>query len=134
MWRIHSCAYITTPRVLRSRVARSAFCMPESITARRPGAAKTLPTVDPKAGSTEIWSFVNITGDVHPLHVHLVRFQVLNRQTFGVQTYQQTGKLVEKYDVVDVDRRGGGGEYPLQDGFGWTNGVTLQLLDLYGGG
>jgi spore coat protein A len=51
-------------------------------------------TEDPKAGSTEIWSFVNITGDVHPLHVHLVQFQVLNRQPFDVQTYQQTGKLV----------------------------------------
>jgi spore coat protein A, manganese oxidase len=51
-------------------------------------------TEDPKAGSTEIWSFVNITGDVHPLHVHLVQFQVLNRQTFDVPTYQQTGKLV----------------------------------------
>jgi spore coat protein A len=51
-------------------------------------------TEDPKAASTEIWSFINITGDVHPLHVHLVQFQVLNRQTFDVPTYQQTGKLV----------------------------------------
>ena len=51
-------------------------------------------TEDPKAGSTEIWSFVNITGDVHPLHVHLVQFQVLNRQAFDVATYQQTGKLI----------------------------------------
>jgi spore coat protein A len=51
-------------------------------------------TEDPKAGSIEIWSFVNITSDVHPLHVHLVRFQVLNRQAFDVQAYQQTGKLV----------------------------------------
>ncbi|NYF78997.1 multicopper oxidase family protein [Granulicella arctica] len=51
-------------------------------------------TEDPKAGSTEIWSFVNITSDVHPLHVHLVQFQVLNRQSFDVLTYQQTGKLV----------------------------------------
>jgi len=51
-------------------------------------------TEDPKAGSTEIWSFVNITGDVHPLHVHLVEFQVLNRQAFDVPTYKQTGKLV----------------------------------------
>jgi spore coat protein A len=51
-------------------------------------------TEDPKAGSTEIWSFVNITGDVHPLHVHLVQFQILNRQAFDVPTYQQTGKLV----------------------------------------
>jgi spore coat protein A len=51
-------------------------------------------TEDPKAGSTEIWSFVNITGDVHPLHVHLVQFHVLNRQAFDVPTYQQTGKLL----------------------------------------
>ncbi|MDE2111818.1 MAG: alpha,alpha-trehalase TreA [Alphaproteobacteria bacterium] len=45
--------------------------------------------------------------------------------------YRRTGKLVEKYDVVTLDRPGGGGEYPLQDGFGWTNGVTRQLLALY---
>jgi spore coat protein A, manganese oxidase len=51
-------------------------------------------TEDPMAGSTEIWSFVNITSDVHPLHVHLVQFQVLNRQAFDVPTYRQTGKLV----------------------------------------
>ena len=51
-------------------------------------------TEDPRAGSTEIWSFVNITGDVHPLHIHLVRFQVLNRQPFDIQAYQQTGKVV----------------------------------------
>ena len=49
---------------------------------------------DPKAGSMEIWSFANTTGDVHPMHIHLVQFQVLNRQTFDVQTYMQTGKLV----------------------------------------
>lgn len=30
--------------------------------------------------------------------------------------------------------QGGGGEHPLQDGFGWSNGVTLQLLRLYGPG
>ena len=37
-------------------------------------------------------------------------------------------KLVEKYDVVSAGL-GGGGEYPLQDGFGWTNGVLAVLLD-----
>jgi spore coat protein A len=51
-------------------------------------------TEDPAAGSTEIWSFANTTGDVHPMHTHLVRFQVLNRQTFDVQTYLQSGKLI----------------------------------------
>jgi alpha,alpha-trehalase len=47
--------------------------------------------------------------------------------------YAAEGKLVEKYDVqADEVRGGGGGEYPLQDGFGWTNAVTLKLLELYG--
>jgi alpha,alpha-trehalase len=41
--------------------------------------------------------------------------------------YRTTGKLVEKYDVIDTGRRGGGGEYPTQDGFGWTNGVMRKL-------
>jgi alpha,alpha-trehalase len=45
--------------------------------------------------------------------------------------YSQSGKLVEKYDVVTTGRSGGGGEYPLQDGFGWTNGVTRKLIALY---
>jgi len=48
------------------------------------------------------------------------------------KVYDQTGKLFEKYDVVS-DRPGGGGEYPLQDGFGWTNGVTRRLMALYPG-
>lgn len=43
------------------------------------------------------------------------------------RTYRSTGKMTEKYDVVDVNRPAGGGEYPTQDGFGWTNGVTLSL-------
>ena len=51
-------------------------------------------TEDPKAGSTEIWSFANATGDVHPIHLHLVQFQVLNRQAFDVKTYMDTQKLV----------------------------------------
>ncbi|HEY3732048.1 MAG TPA: alpha,alpha-trehalase TreF [Steroidobacteraceae bacterium] len=45
--------------------------------------------------------------------------------------YGRTGKLVEKYDVVSLGRPGGGGEYPTQDGFGWTNGVMRALIALY---
>lgn len=41
--------------------------------------------------------------------------------------YRLTGKMTEKYDVTDLSRRAGGGEYPNQDGFGWTNGVALTL-------
>lgn len=42
--------------------------------------------------------------------------------------YKERGKLVEKYDVIAPHQAGTGGEYSLQDGFGWTNGVTAALL------
>jgi alpha,alpha-trehalase len=47
------------------------------------------------------------------------------------RVYGENGKLVEKYDVVATGRPGGGGEYPNQDGFGWTNGVMRKLMSLY---
>jgi len=43
------------------------------------------------------------------------------------RTYRSTGRMMEKYDVVNTNRKAGGGEYPTQDGFGWTNGVALAL-------
>jgi alpha,alpha-trehalase len=50
------------------------------------------------------------------------RWLALNRRTYHV-----TGKMTEKYDVMDLSKRAGGGEYPAQDGFGWTNGVAKAL-------
>jgi alpha,alpha-trehalase len=51
-------------------------------------------------------------------------------QRVNVRGFEQTGKLLEKYNVEATGpAAGGGGEYPLQDGFGWTNGVLLTLLD-----
>ena len=47
--------------------------------------------------------------------------------------YKQHHKLIEKYHIAGgVAHEGGGGEYPLQDGFGWTNGVARRLIGLYG--
>src|SRR2546426_12404517 len=46
------------------------------------------------------------------------RWLALNRRT-----YRSTGRMTEKYDVVDPNRRVGGGEDPTQDAFGWSNGV-----------
>ena len=44
--------------------------------------------------------------------------------------YARTGRLIEKYDVEER-AAGGGGEYAVQDGFGWTNGVIAALMDRY---
>lgn len=40
------------------------------------------------AGSTEIWEYINPNHDAHPMHVHLVSFQVLNRQPIDAAAYQ----------------------------------------------
>jgi alpha,alpha-trehalase len=55
------------------------------------------------------------------------RWMKLNNDVF-----LRTGKLMEKYNVVDTHLDAGGGEYPGQDGFGWTNGVLLALIKKYG--
>ncbi len=47
------------------------------------------------------------------------------------EVYRRTGKLMEKYDVIDLHLEAGGGEYPGQDGFGWTNGVFAALAKKY---
>jgi alpha,alpha-trehalase len=48
----------------------------------------------------------------------------------NIKTFRRTGKMLEKYNVVDTTLAGGGGEYPNQDGFGWTNGVLLKILHM----
>ncbi|MDE3214265.1 MAG: trehalase, partial [Bacteroidota bacterium] len=46
------------------------------------------------------------------------------------KVYAATGKMMEKYNVEETSLLAGGGEYPAQDGFGWTNGVYLALGNL----
>jgi len=46
----------------------------------------------------------------------------------NIKVYEDQHKLVEKYNVDSKKGLGGGGEYPLQDGFGWTNGVLATFL------
>ena len=47
----------------------------------------------------------------------------------NLAVYKSHGKMVEKYNVYDLELEAGGGEYPVQDGFGWTNGVLLKLME-----
>uniref|UniRef100_A0A8C2MZT4 Trehalase n=1 Tax=Cricetulus griseus TaxID=10029 RepID=A0A8C2MZT4_CRIGR len=48
------------------------------------------------------------------------------------KVYSQTSAMYEKYDISNGGHPGGGGEYEVQEGFGWTNGLALVLLDHYG--
>ena len=50
-------------------------------------------TEKPVLNTTEIWSFVNPTDDSHPIHLHLVRFQILDRQHYEPWAYQTKNEL-----------------------------------------
>jgi spore coat protein A, manganese oxidase len=50
-------------------------------------------TENPRQDSVETWSFVNLTGDAHPIHLHLVRFQVLDRRPFDLFAWNAHRKL-----------------------------------------
>jgi spore coat protein A len=50
-------------------------------------------TEKPVLDTTEIWELVNLTEDTHPIHLHLVRFQILDRRQFDVFHYQDKGEM-----------------------------------------
>ena len=88
--------------------------------------------------SGQQWDAPNAWAPLQYLAVQgLVRYQqqaladtVVHRWVrLNTGVFQNTGKLLEKYNVVDTHLPAGGGEYPLQDGFGWTNGVLLRFLN-----
>lgn len=60
-------------------------------------------TENPTLGSTEIWSIVNGTDDSHPIHLHLVRFQVLDRRNFYVMNYLRKRELKFTGPLVPPD-------------------------------
>ena len=47
------------------------------------------------------------------------------------KVFENTGKMMEKYNVEDINLESGGGEYPSQEGFGWSNGVYLKLYSMF---
>ncbi|HTH53515.1 MAG TPA: multicopper oxidase domain-containing protein [Edaphobacter sp.] len=50
-------------------------------------------TEKPVIDTTEIWEIVNLTEDTHPIHLHLVKFQVLDRRSFDVFQFQDRGEM-----------------------------------------
>jgi spore coat protein A, manganese oxidase len=75
-------------------------------------------TETPLLDSTEIWTLVNLTDDTHPIHLHLVRFQILDRRRFDFEAYRKTKKLVFTGPPVPPD--------PQEAG--WKDTVRADVL------
>ena len=71
-------------------------------------------TENPVLDSVEIWNLINTTDDSHPIHLHLVKFQILDRRAFDIPTYWTKGKLMYTAPVVP----------PEPDELGWKDTVA----------
>ena len=72
--------------------------------------------------------YITIKGLLNYGHKELAQEIASRWIRLNKKIYRETGKMLEKYNVEDINLEGGGGEYPVQDGFGWTNGVYLELM------
>ncbi len=61
-------------------------------------------TTIPNQGEVEDWLLVNTTGDTHPIHLHLVHFEVIDRRPFNVATYMAGGGLFYTGPAVPAPR------------------------------
>jgi len=99
------------------------------------GVVTTLETTGQQWDAPNGWAplqWMTITGLENYGH-HELAAEIAKRWIrLNTEVFKRTGKLMEKYNVVDTDLEAGGGEYPGQDGFGWTNGVLLALIKKYG--
>lgn len=73
-------------------------------------------TEDPRQNTTEIWSMVNLTGDAHPMHLHLVRFQVLERRPFDLFAWNESKTLKYTGDAIP----------PSPEEMGWKDTVRAD--------
>jgi FtsP/CotA-like multicopper oxidase with cupredoxin domain len=82
----------------------------------------------PKEGETEVWEIINVTADAHPIHLHLVQFQLMNRQNLDTKKY--LAAYAAAYGGAVVDGFGPPSDYnvPNADGaLGGNPGVSRYL-------
>ena len=75
--------------------------------------------------------FVTATGLMNYGHQGLATSIAERWMDLNEKVFTATGKMMEKYNVEDTSLESGGGEYPNQDGFGWTNGVYLAFHQVF---
>ncbi len=86
------------------------------------------PTTElPKLNSTEIWEFVNLTEDVHPMHLHLVRFQILDRRPFDTFAYIMQKQLAFTGPAVPPDANEAGWKDVVQCSAGSITRILVKF-------
>jgi alpha,alpha-trehalase len=94
------------------------------------GVVTTLNTTGEQWDAPNGWAplqYMTVMGLARYGHIELAKTIAKRWLALNEKEYLAEGKMMEKYNVIDLDLPGGGGNYHNQDGFGWTNGVDLAL-------
>jgi spore coat protein A len=83
----------------------------------------------PVLNSTEIWEFMNLTDDTHPIHLHLVRFQLLDRRSIKPGAYQYENKLIYTSDAFPPEPH----EFGWKDTIRATPGACTRIIVNFSG-
>ncbi len=81
----------------------------------------------PELGSVEVWNLVNLTEDTHPIHLHLVRFQILNRQRFDADEYNTSGTMRLLGDPIAPDPNEAGWKDTVRAGPGLITRIITRF-------
>ncbi|MFZ2000020.1 MAG: multicopper oxidase domain-containing protein [Candidatus Sulfotelmatobacter sp.] len=113
------------PRIAESSAVKTRFLTLDEDKKRTYGSARMLLnktpwhmpiTEKPALGTTEIWELANLSEDVHPVHLHLVRFQILDRRGFDAFQYMKTGTLEHEHPAAP----------PEPNEMGWKDTVRVD--------
>jgi spore coat protein A len=81
----------------------------------------------PVLGSAEIWEFLNLTDDTHPIHLHMVRFQILDRRPINVDSYIYENKLQYTADALPPDPNESGWKDTVRVSPGSSTRIIVQF-------
>jgi spore coat protein A len=81
-------------------------------------------TENPVLDSVEIWNLINTTDDSHPIHLHLVKFQILDRHAFDIPTYWTKGELIYPTPVMPPEP----GELGWKDTVAAYPGMVTRII------
>ena len=89
-------------------------------------------TENPALNTTEIWEFLNLTEDSHPIHLHLVRFQLLDRRPFDVAEYLDSGTVRFLGDTVPPVAIEAGGKDTIRADPGMITRIIIPFVGYSG--
>lgn len=88
----------------------------------------TTPTENPRLGSVEVWNFINLSPDNHPMHMHLINFQVLERIPFNAAGYSALFGDNQPTPGFDMSTLYTGAPLPpLANELGWKETVKVYV-------